>query len=308
VHSIGQEDPKRVQPLGAVPAAARRNLRETGGRIERLLEEVRSMASPPAWERVEELLRVVLELYTGGLERILAVVSEQGASAERLLQQLTEDQLVASLLVLHGLHPEDLRSRVQKALVQVRPYLGSHGGDVEIVDADTHSGVVRLRMKGSCDGCPSSMLTVKLAVEGAIRELAPEVTRIEVDGISDAPASAPRASDRHLRQVDPRWVRLELGESSDGGRLIAHEVAGTRILLCRVEGRLYAYRDACPGCGSPLTRGRVVGIALTCPTCSRRYDVRHAGRSLGSEDLHLSPIPLLERETGVEVALGGAAA
>ena len=78
---------------------------------------------------------------------------------------------VASLLVLHGLHPEDLRSRVQKALVQVRPYLGSHGGDVEIVDADTHGGVVRLRMKGSCDGCPSSALTVKLAVEGAIREL-----------------------------------------------------------------------------------------------------------------------------------------
>ena len=180
-----------MQPLGAVPAAAGRNLRETGGRIERLLEEVRSMASPPAWERVEELLRVVLELYTGGLERILAVVSEQGASAERLLQQLTDDQLVASLLVLHGLHPEDLRSRVQKALVQVRPYLGSHGGDVEIVDADTHSGVVRLRMKGSCDGCPSSTLTVKLAVEGAIRELAPEVTRIGPPPAAGRPALGP---------------------------------------------------------------------------------------------------------------------
>jgi Fe-S cluster biogenesis protein NfuA/nitrite reductase/ring-hydroxylating ferredoxin subunit len=308
VHSVGQQDPKRVQPLGVVPVAARRNLRETGGRIERLLEEVRSMASPPAWERVEELLRVVLDLYTDGLERILAVVSEQGATAGRLLQQLTDDQLVASLLVLHGLHPEDLHSRVQRALVQVRPYLGSHGGDVEIVDADTRSGVVRLRMKGSCDGCPSSALTVKLAVESAIRELAPEVSRIEVDGITDAPPSPTRASDRHLRPVDAHWVKLELGESSEPNRLIAHEVAGTRILLCRLEGRLYAYRDACPGCGSSLTRGRVVGVALTCPTCSRRYDVRRAGRALGNEDLHLAPIPLLERETGVEVALGGATA
>jgi Fe-S cluster biogenesis protein NfuA/nitrite reductase/ring-hydroxylating ferredoxin subunit len=266
------------------------------------------MASPPAWERVEELLRVVLDLYTGGLERILAVVSEQGASAERLLQQLTDDQLVASLLVLHGLHPEDLRSRVQKALVQVRPYLGSHGGDIEIVDADTHSGVVRLRMKGSCDGCPSSALTVKLAVEGAIRELAPEVTSIEVEGISDTPPEPARIADRHLRPVEPRWVKLELGESSELERLTAREVAGTRILLCRVEGRLYAYRDACPGCGSPLVRGRIVGVALTCPTCSRRYDVRHAGSSLENEDLHLAPIPLLERETGIEIALGGAAA
>lgn len=268
------------------------------------------MASPPAWERVEELLRVVLDLYTGGFERILAIVGEDmgedGSTPEPLLRRLADDQLVASLLVLHGLHPDDLATRVQKALVRVRPYLGSHGGDIEIVDADTHSGVVRLRMSGSCDGCPSSAITVKLAVEGAIRELAPEVSSIEVEGVTDAHNQA-HAVNGH-GGPDSRWVRLDAGAPSEPERLVVREVAGSRLVLCRVDQRLYAYRDACPGCGSALGKGRLVAAVLTCPACERPYDVRLAGRSLDSEDLHLAPVPLLERETGVEVALGGAAA
>jgi len=265
------------------------------------------MASPPAWERVEELLRVVLDLYTGGFERILAVLGEGGPAGEALLRQLADDQLVASLLVLHGLHPDDLPSRVQKALVRVRPYLGSHGGDIEVVEADPHSGVVRLRMRGSCDGCPSSAITVKLAVEGAIRELAPEVTSIEVEGVIDiTPAPARRADGNGT--LETGWVTLEAGVPSQPERLAVREVAGARLVLCRVDERLYAYRDACPGCGSVLGNGRLAGAVLTCSTCGRRYDVRRAGRSLESEDLHLAPVPLLQRETGVEVAVGGTAA
>jgi len=265
------------------------------------------MASPPAWERVEELLRVVLDLYTGGFERILAVLGEGGPAGEALLRQLADDQLVASLLVLHGLHPDDLPSRVQKALVRVRPYLGSHGGDIEVVEADPHSGVVRLRMRGSCDGCPSSAITVKLAVEGAIRELAPEVTSIEVEGVIDVtPAPARRAGGNGT--IETGWVTLEAGVPSQPERLAVREVAGARLVLCRVDERLYAYRDACPGCGSVLGNGRLAGAVLTCSTCGRRYDVRRAGRSLESEDLHLVPVPLLQRETGVEVAVGGTAA
>ena len=62
----------------------------------------------------------------------------------------------------------------------MRPYLGSHGGDVELLEV-TDDGVVRLRLLGSCDGCPSSSVTLKLAVEDAIEAAAPEVTGIEVE-------------------------------------------------------------------------------------------------------------------------------
>ena len=71
---------------------------------------------------------------------------------------------MASLLLVHGLHPYDVETRVARALDGVRPYLGSHGGDVELLGV-TDDGVVRLRLLGSCDGCPSSSVTLKLAVE-----------------------------------------------------------------------------------------------------------------------------------------------
>ena len=159
-------------------------LRELSERIEPLLEEVRSMASPPVWERVEEIVRSVVHLYGEGLKRIDEIASADGAAGERLRSQLAADDLVSSLLILHGLHPKDFETRVREALERVRPYLGSHGGDVEIVELSLDTGLVRLRMKGSCDGCPSSLLTVKLAVEAAIRESAPEASTIEVEGVT----------------------------------------------------------------------------------------------------------------------------
>ena len=150
------------------------------------------MASPPVWERVEEVVRSVVQLYGEGLKRIDEIAAADGAAGERLRAQLAADDLVSSLLILHGLHPKDFETRVHEALERVRPYLGSHGGDVEIIETNVDTGLVRLRMKGSCDGCPSSLLTVKLVVEGAIRESAPEALKIEVEGITDTEAPASR--------------------------------------------------------------------------------------------------------------------
>ena len=86
---------------------------------------------------------------------------------------MAADDLIRGVLLLHGLHPMDLRSRVEGALESVRPYMRSHGGGVELlgVAGDT----VRIRLEGHCQGCPSSMVTLKLAVEKAIYEAAPDV-------------------------------------------------------------------------------------------------------------------------------------
>jgi Fe-S cluster biogenesis protein NfuA/nitrite reductase/ring-hydroxylating ferredoxin subunit len=288
------------------------NVRQVGEQIERLLEEVRSMVSPPAWERVDRLVRSIVELYGAGLERIVALLSETGPSGEELRNRLVGDPLVASLLLLHGLHPETLAMRVQQALERVRPYLGSHGGDVEMIGTDEESGVVRLRMKGSCDGCPSSTITVKLAVEGAIHELAPEVTRIEVEGLSDSPP-APEGRASRGRPLNgraesgagtpPKWVALADLADLASGELAAAEVSGAHIVLCKVAEQLYAYRNGCPSCGSAMERGCLDGERLACPSCGQRYDVRLAGRSVDRRDLHLDPLPLLEDGGHVKIAL-----
>jgi Fe-S cluster biogenesis protein NfuA len=166
---------------------AENDLRAAGDQIEALLAEVASLGDPRARAKAEQLVQLLMRLYGGGLERILEIVDEEGgAAADRLFDCLAADSLVSSLLILHGLHPLDVETRVRRALDTVRPYLGSHGGDVQLLGVE--QGVVRLRLVGSCDGCPSSAITKKLAIERAIAEAAPEVTAVEIEGEAVAAA------------------------------------------------------------------------------------------------------------------------
>ena len=106
------------------------------------------------------------------------------------MRRLAGDELIGALLVLHDLHPVPLLDRVGTALDTVRPALGMHDGDVEllgIVEEDD-GVVVQLRLAGSCHGCPSSMITMSQGVERAIHEAAPEVARVDVEGLAAPPA------------------------------------------------------------------------------------------------------------------------
>lgn len=166
------------------------NLRATGDRIEQMLEDLEATADPKTYDRACELLRLVADLYGAGLGRVLELVDEH---APRLRGELVLDDLVASLLVVHGLHPESLARRVGAALAQVRPLLAAHAGDVELLGIDEEAASVRVRLLGSCDGCPSSSVTLQMAVERAIAAAAPEVLRVEVDQPSQPAPGVPVA-------------------------------------------------------------------------------------------------------------------
>ena len=287
-------------------------LRATGDRIDSLLE-ASGGGGVAARERAEELVRLTADLYGAGIERILDIVHETGHLDDEVAAALAGDDLVASLLLVHGLHPYDVGMRVEQALESVRPYLGSHGGDVELLEVND-AGTVRLRLLGSCDGCPSSSVTLKLAVEGAIESAAPEVTSIEVEeapGDTHAagviPVSSLRsrlegqvsgsaASDRASWQPVP-----ELADLAPGAVTLV-EVANTAVLVCRIGSERFAYLDECGRCqasmrGAALSRrlGAAVGEAvLRCPGCHAHYDVRRAGAGLDDDSgLHLTPVPLL---------------
>ena len=122
-------------------------------------------------EVATELVQALLDMYGEGLSRIVAACDVP-----------VEDELVAHLLLLHGLHPVPVRERVMGALDEVRPYLATHGGGVELLDVA--DGVVRLRLEGACNGCPSSALTLQSAVDEAIMRAAPDVERIEAEGVA----------------------------------------------------------------------------------------------------------------------------
>lgn len=157
-----------------------------GDRIEALLDASQASPDKRAHERATELVRLLTDLYGSGLTRIVELV---GDAAPELVERLTADELVGSLLVVHGLHPDSLAARVEQALESVRPLLAAHGGDVELLDIDEDVAAVRLRLLGSCDGCPSSASTLQHAVEVAILTAAPEVAIIDVDEATDTAAS-----------------------------------------------------------------------------------------------------------------------
>jgi len=102
--------------------------RTAGDRIQMLLDSC-AAGGTAAYERAQQLVREVVGLYGAGLERIIQIAGDPG-----LAERLATDDLVASLLLVHGLHPHDVHRRVNDALDSVRPYLGSHGGDVHLIE------------------------------------------------------------------------------------------------------------------------------------------------------------------------------
>lgn len=283
-------------------------------RIETLLE-ASSGGGVVARERAEELVRLVADLYGAGLERLLDIMYAQGHLDDDVLEVLADDDLVSNLLLVHDLHPYDVETRVERALESVRPYLGTHGGDVELLEVA--GDVVRLKLLGSCDGCPSSAVTLKLSVEGAVEAAAPEITTIEVeeataDHVAKAAGLIPVASLRsRLLEVDsPSWTPIVDIADLAPNAVRPLEVAGTSVLICRLGDDLLAYADRCARCdesmaGSVLARrlGAAVGEAvLTCTHCRAHYDVRRAGLCLDDEFLHLTPLPLLTTDGITSVA------
>jgi Fe-S cluster biogenesis protein NfuA len=150
-------------------------------RVQELLGSLDEIADPVAQMRVQELVGTVLELYGAGLERILGVLADAGEPALPIRDALLDDGIVASLLLIHGLYPIPLQERVVQALDSVRPFLASHGGNVELISVE--EGIVRLALQGSCNGCPSSAATLEHALREAIEAAAPDVLGLEVEGV-----------------------------------------------------------------------------------------------------------------------------
>jgi Fe-S cluster biogenesis protein NfuA/nitrite reductase/ring-hydroxylating ferredoxin subunit len=284
-------------------------VRERVGRIESLLGEIESFRDPDARAKTAEMVQTLLELYGEGLRRVVESVGRLGG--DDLKDELLGDELITHLLLLHGLHPIDIETRVLGALSEVRPYLESHGGNVQFLGIE--GDVARVRLEGSCDGCPSSTMTLKLAIEEAIQKAAPELEGVEAEGVTEpspqpqativaGPTLARKRKKRPEENGASSWTVVD-GLGLSGGEMLVREVSGEPVLFLKLEDELLAYRDLCPGCGGSLERGALGGMELACPGCANRYDVRRAGRPLDGSRLHLEPVPLLVDEGGrVKVA------
>ncbi len=168
-------------------------------RVEGLLGQLEALPDTAARDTATEAMGALLDLYGEGLGRIVELLAERDDGT--LAAALADDELVAHLLLLHGLHPVPVERRVQEALDSVLPYIESHGGNVQLLGVQ--DGIVRLLLQGSCSGCPSSSITLKLAIEKAIFEAAPDVEEVRAED-APAPVAEPTSGLLQLQMVKPQ--------------------------------------------------------------------------------------------------------
>jgi len=240
-------------------------------RVQELQAALDSVGASATRDLAEELVSSVVQMYGIGLERIVGTMMEAGEEGERIAVALTDDPLVATLLLIHDLHPVPLGDRVQAALDSVRPYMESHGGNVELLGLE--NGIARIHLRGSCSDCSASSVTLELAIKQALEEAAPDLEGLEVEGMAPQTvdgnglpmvtgSAPPAATGMELPVViseaptmPPSWFDVASVAELEDGSVAPVSVAGTALLIANVEGTLLAYRDVCASCGGTVHDG-----------------------------------------------------
>lgn len=157
-------------------------------RIGELVSGLENIADEEAKLSAKALVQLLLDLHAVGLERVLEIVAKHGEVGQRAIDDLGQDPLVSSLLVLYGLHPLDLDSRVALAVERVRPRVRKGGGELELLSIE--DGVVRLHLKVTGHACGSTGKALKTMVEDALLEAAPDLGQLMIEGLDEQPASS----------------------------------------------------------------------------------------------------------------------
>jgi len=171
-----------------------RDFREDIQRIGGLVQEIEAIADPAVRAATKLLLQSLMDLHGAALERALEIVAAAGEEGMNIIDRLGRDSLVGSVLVLYGLHPDDIEARVVRAIDRVRPQLRKQGCEVELLGLD--GGAIRLRVELGSHTCGSTAKTLHATIEGAMYDAAPDLTSLVIEGFEEKPASGFVALDR----------------------------------------------------------------------------------------------------------------
>jgi Fe-S cluster biogenesis protein NfuA/nitrite reductase/ring-hydroxylating ferredoxin subunit len=262
-------------------------------RVQELTGRLEDLEPGGGRELAEELTGAVVQMYGAGLERIVELIED-----EETRGRLAADELVAGLLMIHDLYPVSLEERVTQALDSVRPYMESHGGNIELLGFE--DGVVKLRLEGSCKSCRASSSTLELAVRQALQEAAPDLLGMDVEGVVEEDEAGITGTPLPLVNGSPGWHTLDIDVPDV---LTSTSIDHTSLVVANVDGTLLAFRNSCAGCGAELAGGSLDRGALSCPSCGRTFFLPQAGRSVDDDRLQLQPVPLLREAEAIKVAL-----
>ncbi len=280
--------------------------------LDTLLRDIQSLESLVTdWDdeqhvnTVEALRCATDALHKEALTRLIRALRAEPAAMQVLQGAISDDVIYAVFRHLELIKPS-LPERLEDALNSVRPYLQSHGGDVELVEI-TSPKAVTIRLIGACDGCPASGLTLREGVEKAIKEHCPEITDIQKTkgGFSN---TSPNGSQTvnfvspFARSDDVGWIyAARLDEIPEGGLKTA-SIDEQSVLLSRFEDKVVCYQNACAHMGMPLDGGELRDGILTCPFHAFEYSLE-SGECLTAPEVQLQTHAVRVKGDRVEVKL-----
>jgi len=153
---------------------ATQEFQERVARIEGLVKKLETSADPASRSAARELIQSLMELHGASLERILEIAATSGDAGQGLIDSIARDELVSSLLVLYGLHPDNFETRVLRALDKVRPALRERGAGVDALTVT--ESVLRVKITGA------GSKELEMVVREALFEHAPDAVEVIIEG------------------------------------------------------------------------------------------------------------------------------
>ena len=256
--------------------------------VDQALEGVKDL-DEVARAKAMRLKEALEAFHKDGLVQLVKTVKSDPRGKELLLEAMAIPSVYA-LFSMHGIIKPPIFARVLEVLEQVRPYVASHGGDIELVSVE--EGVAYVRLHGACAGCSMSSQTLRDGVEEAICKRLPEISRVEQ--VQDIAVSGflQIENARGNRPADIReagWVEGPLLNEISGGGVF--HMASIDVIVTKQDGKLFAYRNACPHMGQPLHDGRVTEDCLTCPAHGFKFMLA-TGECITAPQVQLEPFPL----------------
>ena len=269
--------------------------------LERRVRDItRLEAIVAAWDEpqrltVQALKCAIEDLNKEAFTRLIRALRDDPAARARLGHSVT-DPLVYGVLRFHGLVKESLPARVERALDEVRPFMASHGGNVELV-ALRPPDTVEVRLIGSCHGCPASSQTLTEGVEKAIRAHCPEILHIvQVSkgapeaGKQGTPASNGEATVHFIspfaRNAESGWVEAAaLADIPEGG-VLERTIKNRSVLLSRKGDTVSCFDNQCAHLGMPLEMAPIQDGVITCSYHGFQY-LLETGECLTAPEVQL---------------------
>ncbi len=280
------------------PTTTEMDLESLAQQVDQALAQVMKLDGP-AQAAALDLKRAIEAFHRLGLTQIVQRLKADPRGKE-LLFELVDEPSVYALFAMHGIVRADVATQAARVLEMVRPYMRSHGGDVELVRVEGDTAFVRLH--GACNGCSLSAVTLRESVQEALTTHVPQIQRVEV--VPDDPVSGlilPEEIAVNGGGMDAGWLQGPPVEAVEPGvpYRMDGEVEGetVSILIVNLDNQFYAYRNQCAHQGLPLDGGMldVESCVLTCPWHGFRFDAS-TGECLTAPQAQLEPFPLRIQE------------